>query len=112
MGPPRQNLKVLGQLRLELGRQFELINAKLWAWAWVVDFPLYEENPDTGSVEPAHHAFTHPLPEHLDKLLSDDPQELLAIRADNCDLVLNGEDGQRHAVFDPELQRRCCARSA
>jgi aspartyl-tRNA synthetase len=108
MGPAKKNLKILGQLRLEVGRQFELINERLWAWAWIVDFPLYEENEETGEVEPAHHAFTHPLPEHLDKLLSDDPQELLSIRADNYDLVLNGEEMASGSlrIFDPDLQRK------
>jgi aspartyl-tRNA synthetase len=108
LGPERQNLQTLGRLRVKLGRRFDLVKKDLWAWAWIVDFPLYEEDEETGRVTPAHHAFTHPLAEHLDLLLSDDPQELLSIRADNYDLVLNGEELASGSlrIFDPDLQRK------
>lgn len=108
LGPENANLKILGQLRLKLGQSFELIDESRWEFLWVVDFPLYEENEDTGEVEPAHHAFTHPLAEHVEKLLSDDPAELLTIRADNYDLVLNGVEmcSGSLRIFDPELQRK------
>lgn len=108
MGPAKHCLKVLGQLRLKLGQEFGLIDESAWQWLWVVDFPLYEKDENTGEVAPCHHAFTHPLPEHLDKLLSDDPEELLSIRADNYDLVLNGEELASGSlrIFDPELQRK------
>jgi aspartyl-tRNA synthetase len=112
LGKQRDNLRQLGQLRLKLGHAFGLVDESRWEFLWVVDFPLYEENPDTGAVEPAHHAFTHPLPEHLDKLLSDDPAELLSIRADNYDLVLNGVEmcSGSLRIFDPELQRKVLAK--
>jgi len=108
LGPTAKNLKIMGQLRLQLGKHYELINAGFWGWAWIVDFPLYEKDEDTGEVAPAHHAFTHPLAADLGKLLSDDPEELLTIRADNYDLVLNGEEMASGSlrISDPELQRK------
>ena len=106
IGTPRRNLAALGGLRLKLGQAFKLIDESRWEWLWVVDFPLYERDETTGEVAPAHHAFTHPLPEYLDLLLSDDPDELLKIRADNNDLVLNGVEMSSGSlrIFDPELQ--------
>ena len=108
MGATKANLKILGQLRLKLGHEFKLIDESRYEWLWVVDFPLYEEDEATGEVAPAHHAFTHPLAADVDKLLSDDPAELLTIRADNYDLVLNGVEMLSGSlrIFDPDLQRK------
>jgi aspartyl-tRNA synthetase len=108
LGPAAKNTAQLGQFRLKLGEAFSLIDKQRWEWTWVVDFPLYERDATTHEVAPAHHAFTHPLPEHLDKLLSDDPQVLLSIRADNYDLVLNGVEmcSGSLRIFDPALQRQ------
>ena len=57
---------------------------------WVVDFPLFEGLGDDGSPIPAHHPFTMPHPDDLDLLASDDPADLLRVRSQAYDLVLNG----------------------
>ena len=108
LGTEKQNLKQLGQLRLKLGAHYGLIDESRYMWCWIIDFPLYEEDEETGEVTPAHHAFTHPLAADVDKLLSDDPKELLTIRADNYDLVLNGVEMLSGSlrIFDPDLQRK------
>ncbi len=92
---------VLGHLRLELGRP--PVSEGL-AFTWVVEFPLFEGIDETGRPVPAHHAFTSPHPDDLDKLESDP----LAVRSRSYDLVLNGwELGSGSVrIHRPELQQR------
>lgn len=108
LGPKAKNLKVLGELRLRLGEHAGLIDHSKFAPMWVVDFPLYELNLETGGVTAAHHAFTNPLAADMHKLDSEDIDELLSIRADNYDMVINGVEMSSGSlrVFDPELQIR------
>jgi aspartyl-tRNA synthetase len=108
LGPLAKNLKVLGELRLKLGEHAGLIDQAAFAPMWVVDFPLYELNLETGGVSAAHHAFTNPLAADMHKLDSEDIDELLSIRADNYDMVVNGVEMSSGSlrVFDPELQIR------
>jgi len=79
---------VLGLLRLELGRP--PVTEGGLNFLWVVDFPLFEGLDDGGSPVPAHHPFTMPHPEDVDLLTSDDPADLLRVRSQAYDLVLNG----------------------
>jgi len=79
---------VLGLLRLELGRP--PVTEGGLHFVWVVDFPLFEGLDDDGSPVPAHHPFTMPHPEDVDLLTSDDPADLLRVRSQAYDLVLNG----------------------
>ncbi len=79
---------VLGLLRLELGRP--PVTEGGLHFLWVVDFPLFEGLDDDGSPVPAHHPFTMPHPEDVDLLTSDDPADLLRVRSQAYDLVLNG----------------------
>jgi aspartyl-tRNA synthetase len=75
---------VLGQLRLDLGRP--PLGEGL-RFLWVVDFPLFEEiSPETGLPVPAHHPFTMPHPDDIDRIESDP----LSVRSQAYDLVLNG----------------------
>jgi aspartyl-tRNA synthetase len=79
---------VLGLLRLELGRP--PVTEGGLHFLWVVDFPLFEGLGDDGSPVPAHHPFTMPHPDDVDLLASDDPVDLLRVRSQAYDLVLNG----------------------
>ena len=79
---------VLGLLRLELGRP--PVTEGGLHFLWVVDFPLFEGLGDDGSPVPAHHPFTMPHDDDLDLLASDDPADLLRVRSQAYDLVLNG----------------------
>ena len=79
---------VLGLLRLELGRP--AVNEGGLRFLWVVDFPLFEDVDETsGRPVPAHHPFTMPHDEDV-ALLDGGPEELLAVRSQAYDLVLNG----------------------
>jgi aspartyl-tRNA synthetase len=75
---------ILGRLRLELGRP-PVYEGGLH-YIWVVDFPLFEGLDDEGRPIPAHHPFTMPHPDDVDRMESDP----LSVRSLAYDLVLNG----------------------
>jgi aspartyl-tRNA synthetase len=79
---------VLGLLRLELGRP--PVTEGGLNFLWVVDFPLFEALDEDGRPVPAHHPFTMPHPDDLELLASGDPEDLLGVRSQAYDLVLNG----------------------
>ena len=79
---------VLGLLRLELGRP--PVTEGGLRFLWVVDFPLFEAIDEAGNPVPAHHPFTMPHAEDMALLDSGDPRDLLAVRSQAYDLVLNG----------------------
>ena len=97
---------VLGLLRLELGRP--PVNEGGLRFLWVVDFPLFESvDESTGRPVPAHHPFTMPHEDDWD-LLEGDADQLLSIRSQAYDLVLNGwELGSGSVrIHDQAIQRR------
>ena len=75
---------VLGQLRLDIGAR--PVSEGPYRYLWVVDFPMFDGVDDLGRPVPAHHPFTMPHPEDLDRLESDPA----SVRAQAYDLVLNG----------------------
>ncbi len=75
---------VLGQLRLDLGGR--PVGEGPFRYLWVVDFPMFDGVDDAGHPIPAHHPFTMPHPEDLDRLESDPA----SVRSQAYDLVLNG----------------------
>ena len=76
---------ILGLLRIELGRP--PVTEGGLHFLWVVDFPLFEGMDDDGNPIPAHHPFTMPHPDDMDAL---DRGDLLDVRSQAYDLVLNG----------------------
>jgi aspartyl-tRNA synthetase len=93
--------EVLGQLRLDLGRP--PVSEGL-QFTWIVDFPLFEGVDADGRPMPAHHAFTAPHPDDVDRLESDP----LSVRSRSYDLVLNGwELGSGSVrIHRPDMQQR------
>ncbi len=93
----------LGAVRSELGNMFQLKNPNEFAFAWIVDFPMFEKKDD-GSIQSAHHPFTHPQIEDLDKLESDP----LSVKSYAYDVVMNGVElgGGSVRIHDPEMQER------
>jgi len=73
------------------------------AFAWIVDFPMFEKKED-GSMQAAHHPFTMPHPEDIDKL-EDDP---LNVRSWAYDMVLNGYEISSGSIriHNRDLQNR------
>ena len=75
---------MLGALRLELGGR--PVSEGPYRYLWVVDFPLFDGVDDAGNPVAAHHPFTMPHPDDLDRLESDPA----SVRSQAYDLVLNG----------------------
>jgi aspartyl-tRNA synthetase len=94
--------RVLGQLRLELGRP--PVNEGGLNLLWVTEFPLFEGLDSEGRPIPAHHPFTMPHLEDLDRLDADP----LSVRSQAYDLVLNGwELGSGSVrIHRPDVQQR------
>ena len=56
---------VLGQLRLHLGKEHDLIDKSQWRFLWVTEFPLFEYNEDSDTLQAAHNIVSHPMEENL-----------------------------------------------
>jgi aspartyl-tRNA synthetase len=80
--------EALNRLRLHLGDRLNLIDRKAWNFLWVVDFPLFEQDEETGALKAMHHIFSAPRWEQL-PLLDSDPT---AVTGQLYDLVLNGSE--------------------
>ncbi|TKR89328.1 hypothetical protein L596_013451 [Steinernema carpocapsae] len=78
----------LGQLRNLVADTVGLRAQQTMNFAWVVDFPLFVKNEETGDLESAHHPFTAPISEHEERLHMN--HKLLDITAQHYDLILNG----------------------
>ena len=94
----------LGTLRNLLGRILGLAEKGKYAFLWVIDFPLFEVDKETGRIVPRHHPFTSPKPEDID-LLDAEP---LKVRAQAYDLVLNGYEvaGGSIRIHERDLQEK------
>jgi aspartyl-tRNA synthetase len=79
---------VLGELRREMGSHLGLTSPDLLAFAFIVEFPMFERNSQTGRLEAMHHAFTMPREEDM-SLLDTDPEK---VRAKSYDIVCNGRE--------------------
>ena len=84
-------VSVLGRLRLELGAKLGMIPKDRYDFLWVTEFPLLKRNEETGEWEAAHHPFTSPLREDVDRVRPGLTHlEKGQIRARAYDLVMNG----------------------
>ena len=97
-------LPVLGALRLELGKQLDLIPKDEFKFVWIVDFPFFEKDEETGEWVAMHHPFTMPKEECLEYLESD-PSKVIAKA---YDLTLNGTELSSGSmrITDYELQQK------
>ena len=77
-----------GAVRLHLGKAEGWIDDSQWDVFWVIDFPLFHIDEETGQYASAHHPFVMPHPEDMDQLDSDP----LAVRTLCYDLVMNGNE--------------------
>jgi aspartyl-tRNA synthetase len=95
---------IAGKLRLHVGERLGLRDPAAFAFCWVLGFPLFERDPETGVIYPTHHPFTSPAPGQ-EALLDTDP---LAMIAQHYDLVLNGfELGSGSIrIHDADFQQR------
>ena len=78
--------KLAGKVRIKLGQELNLINKEEYKFCWIVDFPLYEINEETGKLDFTHNPFSLPKG-GMDAFNTND---LLSITCDQFDCVCNG----------------------
>ena len=95
---------VLGNLRLELARQMELLDKSEYKFLWVTEFPLLEWNDEQNRFTAMHHPFTMPMEEDL-QYIDTDPGR---VRAKAYDIVLNGNEigGGSVRIFNQDIQNK------
>jgi aspartyl-tRNA synthetase len=86
--------KFAGVVRKKLGEEMDLIAPNEFRFCWIVDFPMYELNEDTGKIEFSHNPFSMPQG-GLEALESQDP---LTIKAFQYDIVCNGVELSSGAI--------------
>jgi aspartyl-tRNA synthetase len=103
VGPDRVTSPALDKVRQEVIRRLAPVPKVAHAFCWVVDFPLFEPQPETGKPVFAHHPFTSPHPDDVGKLDSDP----FACRALHYDAVYNGHElgSGSIRITDPAIQR-------
>ncbi len=103
-GAPKLISKFAGKVRNKIGEELDLFDKNAFKLCWVVDFPFYEENEETGAVEFSHNPFSMPQG-GLDALNNKNPLEILAYQ---YDLVCNGVELASGAVRNhvPEIMYR------
>jgi aspartyl-tRNA synthetase len=101
-GPANSARELLGAARLEIGHRCGLIDPSAWAFTWVVDAPMFEED-GAGGWTAVHHPFTAPLPEWADKFTAEPAGAL----ADAYDIVCNGTEigGGSIRIYRPDMQQ-------
>ena len=92
--------KLAGQVRIELGKRYELIEKNTYKFCWIVDFPMYEYNEDEEKIDFNHNPFSMPQG-GLEALETQDPLDIVAYQ---YDLVCNGYEMASGAVrnHDPK----------
>jgi aspartyl-tRNA synthetase len=101
---PRLAAKVLGLLRLHLGRELDLIDRDAWRFLWITPMPLLDWSEEEERWTAQHHPFTRPTDDSL-PLLDTDPGAASAVA---YDLVGNGIElaGGSIRIHEPDLQAR------
>lgn len=95
---------VLGNLRLELARQMELLDKSEYKFLWVTEFPLLEWNEEQERYTAMHHPFTMPMEEDLEYIDTDPGR----VRAKAYDIVLNGNEigGGSVRIYHQDVQNK------
>ena len=99
--------KLSGEIRTWLGRELGLIKNDSFEFCYIVDFPMYELNEETGKVDFTHNPFSMPQG-GMDALMNKDPLEIFAYQ---YDIVCNGVELSSGAVrnHNPEIMKRAFA---
>ena len=99
--------KFAGTVRNKLGHDLDLLETDCFRFCWIVDFPMYEKDEDTGKIEFSHNPFSMPQG-GLEALETQDPLELLAYQ---YDIVCNGVELSSGAIRNhlPEVMYKAFA---
>ncbi len=103
-GKTEKSQQILGDLRLELARDLQLLDNEKFAPLWVVDFPLLEWSEENERFQAMHHPFTSPKAEDFN-MLDTEPGK---VRANAYDFVVNGVElgGGSIRIHDSKLQSK------
>ncbi len=103
-GDKAKSLKILGDLRLYLAKEYNLIQKNIFKPLWVIDFPMFEWDEENKRFTSSHHPFTSPLDEDIDLL---DTNPYIA-RSNAYDMVMNGAElgGGSIRIHDKNLQKK------
>lgn len=88
-------LKAMGELRLKLARDLNLIDESKWDFLWVIDFPMFEYDEAAGRFYATHHPFTAPNADQLETFLAADPKDVDTIEgivSAGYDIICNGSE--------------------
>jgi aspartyl-tRNA synthetase len=106
-GPDHVTSPALDRVRQDVARRLSLVPEGTLSFLWVIDFPMFERDPESGRLSPMHHPFTSP---RLDDrhLLAEAPERARALA---YDVVLNGTElgGGSIRISDPSLQQEVFA---
>ena len=95
---------LLGALRIKYGRELGLIKEGTYDLLWIIDFPMFERDVDSGDISATHHPFTRPRDEDL-PYLDTDPTKVLSYA---YDIVINGYEagGGTLRIYNQDVQRK------
>ncbi len=96
--------RVLSALRLQLGRELELIDESAFTFLWVTDFPMFEWDEEEQRFGAVHHPFTRPSDEWKDRFAGEPAHAL----AHAYDIIVNGNElgGGSFRIHEPEIQAK------
>ena len=108
--------KSLGELRQQVARDMGMVprpgaEGGPWNFLWVVDFPMFEKNKETGKWVAMHHPFTSPLDDQLEAFVKadvGDEETIGSILSAGYDIVLNGQEiaGGSVRIHDQKVQSK------
>ncbi len=98
---PAETSRLAGEVRTRLGQELDLLEKDVFRFCWIVDFPMFERDPETGEVVFSHNPFSMPQG-GMDALLGQDPLDVLAHQ---YDVVCNGVELSSGAIRNhrPEI---------
>ncbi|MEI7945803.1 MAG: aspartate--tRNA ligase [bacterium] len=93
--------KIAGDIRIKLGRDLDLIDKNVFKFCWIVDFPMFEKDPETGAIGFSHNPFSMPQG-GMEALMNKHPLDILAFQ---YDVVCNGIELSSGAIRNhlPEI---------
>ncbi|KAM7353310.1 aspartyl-tRNA synthetase, mitochondrial isoform 1-T8 [Cochliomyia hominivorax] len=110
IGEKVETQKLLGKIRVDY-HNFLIENGVVRKsydnkFVWIIDFPMFEINPETGNLESVHHPFTAPHPDDMEDFVNSKAEDLVKIRSQAYDLVLNGQEigGGSIRIHDRDMQ--------